>query len=116
MLYKTGEAEAYAIEVKAKAEAEGSMTRKADAWKDYGKPAMIAMMLKKIPLVAAEITHPMVDGKLSRITMVSDGTREGIGASAVTDEVVTIMNQLPSLVNSLTGVNLTNKMLSMESS
>ena len=40
-----GEAEAYAIEVKAKAEAE-QMAKKADAWKEYQEAALVDMMLK----------------------------------------------------------------------
>ena len=39
------EAEAYAIEVKAKAEAE-QMAKKADAWKEYQEAALVDMMLK----------------------------------------------------------------------
>ena len=38
-------AEAYAIEVKAKAEAE-QMAKKADAWKEYQEAALVDMMLK----------------------------------------------------------------------
>ena len=45
-----GEAEAYAIEAKAKAEAE-QMARKADAWKDYQEAAMVDMVLETIPKV-----------------------------------------------------------------
>merc|ERR1711971_918566 len=48
-----GEAEAYAIEVKAKAEAE-QMAKKADAWKEYQEAALVDMMLKVLPAVAAE--------------------------------------------------------------
>jgi hypothetical protein len=40
-----GEAEAYAIEVKAKAEAE-QMAKKADAWKEYKEAALVDMMLQ----------------------------------------------------------------------
>ncbi len=40
----TGEAEAFAIEAKAKAEAE-QMAKKADAWKEYKEAAIIDMML-----------------------------------------------------------------------
>ena len=45
-----GEAEAYAIEAKAKAEAE-QMAKKADAWKDYQDAAMIDMVLETLPKV-----------------------------------------------------------------
>ncbi len=45
-----GEAEAYAIEAKAKAEAE-QMAKKADAWRDYQDAAMVDMVLETIPKV-----------------------------------------------------------------
>ena len=45
-----GEAEAYAIEARAKAEAE-QMAKKADAWKDYQDAAMIDMVLETLPKV-----------------------------------------------------------------
>ena len=46
-----GDAEAYAIEAKAKAEAE-QMAKKADAWKDYQDAAMVDMVLETIPKVS----------------------------------------------------------------
>ena len=45
-----GEAEAYAIEAKAKAEAE-QMAKKADAWKEYREAAMVDMVLETMPKV-----------------------------------------------------------------
>jgi flotillin len=41
----SGEAEAFAIEAKAKAEAE-QMAKKADAWKEYKEAAIVDMMLQ----------------------------------------------------------------------
>ena len=45
-----GEAEAFAIEAKARAEAE-QMAKKADAWKDYQDAAMVDMVLETLPKV-----------------------------------------------------------------
>lgn len=45
-----GEAQAFAIEAKAKAEAE-QMAKKADAWKDYQEAAMVDMVLETLPKV-----------------------------------------------------------------
>ena len=53
-----GEAEAFAIEAKAKAEAE-MMGKKADAWEQYKDAAMIEMVLKMLPLLAAEVASKM---------------------------------------------------------
>ena len=50
LLQLKGEAEAFAIEEKAKAEAE-QMAKKADAWKDYQDAAMVDMVLDVLPKV-----------------------------------------------------------------
>merc|ERR1712179_767528 len=101
-----GEAEAYAIEVKAKAEAE-QMAKKADAWKEYKEAALVDMMLKVLPKVAAEVAGPI--SETNKITMVS--TCEGpIGASRVTNEVLDIMGSLPDTVKKMTGVDITTRM------
>ena len=47
-----GEAEAFAVEAKAKAEAE-QMTRKAEAWKQYEDAAVVDMVLDVLPKVLA---------------------------------------------------------------
>ena len=45
-----GDAEAFAIEAKAKAEAE-QMAKKADAWKDFQEAAMVDMVLETMPRI-----------------------------------------------------------------
>ena len=50
-----GEAEAFAIEAKAKAEAE-QMMKKADAWKEYQDAAMTDMVLDMLPKVCQILT------------------------------------------------------------
>merc|ERR1712236_55242 len=92
-----GEAEAYAIEVKAKAEAE----------KEYKEAALVDMMLKVLPKVAAEVAGPI--SETNKITMVSTGDGP-IGASRVTNEVLEIMGSLPDTVKKMTGVDITTRM------
>ena len=58
-----GDAEAFAIEAKAKAEAE-QMAHKADAWKDYQEAAMVDMILETIPKV---ILHNLLDFSVKNI-------------------------------------------------
>jgi len=101
-----GEAEAYAIEVKAKAEAE-QMAKKADAWKEYKEAALVDMMLKVLPQVAAEVSAPL--SQANKITMVSNGDGP-IGASRVTGEVLEIMGSLPETVKQMTGVDITKRL------
>merc|ERR1712080_10609 len=88
-----GEAEAYAIEMKAKAE----------AWGEYREAALVDMMLKVLPGVAAEVSQPL--SQMDKITMVSTGDGP-IGASKLTGEVLSIMSSIPDMVRDMTGVNI----------
>merc|ERR1719411_903697 len=101
-----GEAKAFAIEAKAKAEAE-QMAKKADAWNEYEKAALMDMMLKMLPKVAAEVAAPL--SKAKKITMISDSTSE-LGASKLTQEVLDIMNKIPDTVTKMTGVDISQQM------
>jgi len=51
-----GEAEAFAVEAKAKAEAE-QMARKADAWKQYEDAAVVDMVLEMLPKVSPALSE-----------------------------------------------------------
>merc|ERR1712018_312861 len=101
-----GDAKAFAVEAKAKAEAE-QMAKKADAWNEYGKAALMDMMLKMMPKVAAEIAAPL--SKAKKITMISDGQSD-IGASKLTQEVLQIMGAIPDTVTKMTGVDISKQM------
>lgn len=97
-----GEAQAFAIEAKAKAEAE-QMSKKAAAFKEYREAAMVDMLLNTLPKVAAEVAAPICQTK--KITMVASGDGE-IGAAKLTGEVLDIMAKVPTLVKSLTGIDM----------
>merc|ERR1712150_255364 len=101
-----GEAEAFAIEAKAKAEAE-QMAKKADAWNEYGKAAIVDMMLQTLPKVAAEVAEPLTQTK--KLTMVSDTSGE-IGAAKISEEVLSIMTKIPEVIQNMTGVNIKTTM------
>merc|ERR1719367_1246321 len=101
-----GDAKAFAVEAKAKAEAE-QMAKKADAWNEYGKAALMDMMLKMMPKVAAEIAAPL--SKANKVTMISDNQSD-IGASKLTGEVLSIMGAIPDTVHKMTGVNIAKQM------
>merc|ERR1711902_331347 len=103
-------AEAYAIEVKAKAEAE-QMNKKAEAFKEYKEAAMVDMMLKVLPQVAAEVSGPISQAK--KITMVATGDGP-VGANRMTGEVLDIMGSLPDTVKKMTGVDITSSMVKVQ--
>jgi flotillin len=83
------------------------MAKKADAWREYKEAAMVDMMLQTLPKVAAEVAAPLSQTK--KITMISDGSGE-IGAARVTGEVLDIMVNVPRMVKTMTGVDITNPM------
>ena len=88
------------------AEAE-AMQKKADAFKLYNDAAVAQMIIEKLPQLAAAIAAPLA--KTDRITIVSTGGSDGsgsAGASKITQDVATVMAQLPPIVESLAGVDL----------
>ena len=53
-----GEAEAFAVEAKGRAEAE-QMAKKAEAFKQYKEGAMVDLLLEKLPLVSLNTSTSM---------------------------------------------------------
>lgn len=72
-----GEAEAKAIEAKGKAEA-AAMRQKADAYKEYGKAAVMDMLVGVLPEVAKSVAEPL--GKIDKITIFGGGEGNTLGA------------------------------------
>uniref|UniRef100_A0A665VSJ4 Flotillin n=1 Tax=Echeneis naucrates TaxID=173247 RepID=A0A665VSJ4_ECHNA len=97
-----GEAEAFAVEAKGRADAE-QMAKKAEAFKQYKEGAMVDMLLEKLPLMAEEISKPLLSAQ--KVTMVSSGGSD-VGPAKLTGEVLEIMTKLPATVEKLTGVRI----------
>lgn len=97
-----GEAEAFAIGARARAEAE-QMAKKAEAFQMYQEAAQLDMLLEKLPQVAEEISGPLTSA--NKITLVSSGSGT-MGAAKVTGEVLDILSRLPESVERLTGVSI----------
>merc|ERR1712168_1286704 len=105
---KPAEAEKFRLEKIAEAEKQRVVLEaEADAWKEYKEAALVDMMLKVLPQVAAEVSAPM--SQANKITMVSTGDGP-IGASRVTGEVLEIMGSLPDTVKKMTGVDITARL------
>ncbi|MFI5166789.1 MAG: flotillin family protein [Thermoanaerobaculales bacterium] len=96
-LYGTSEAEA--ITAKGKAEAD-AMRQKAAAWKDYTDAALAEMVIKQLPELARAVSEPL--SKVDKIVMVGDAS----GTSKLTGQVAAVIAQLPTVVESLTGLKL----------
>ncbi|WCJ58886.1 SPFH domain-containing protein [Fontisphaera persica] len=96
-----GLAEAAVIEAQGKAQAE-AMRLKAESFKLYNEAAVIEMMVKVLPEVAARISEPL--SKTEKIVIINSGNGPGGGASKLTGDVTQIISQLPPVLESLTGI------------
>lgn len=94
-----GEANASAAQAMFIAEAEG-LEKKADAYERFGQAAILDMVVKILPQVAAEVAKP-----ISSIDSVNiyDG-----GVDRVSGNVPVVLKQTFDTIESATGVNLTN--------
>ncbi len=85
-----------------KAEAE-AMAAKAKSYSDYNEAAMSQMIIDKMPEIARAVSEPLT--KVDKVTLISnDGTT---GASKITQQVADVIGQVPSVIESLTGVDVT---------
>ncbi|MEQ8188048.1 MAG: SPFH domain-containing protein [Candidatus Eremiobacterota bacterium] len=100
-----GMAEAAVIEAQGKAEAE-AMQAKADAWRSYTEAAIIQMFIEKMPEIATAIAQPL--SKMEKIVVINQGGADGAGAHKVTQDITTIMSQVPPVLESLTGVKMSD--------
>ena len=94
---QSGIAEAKAIEMKGLAEAE-AMEKKAEAFEKYGQAAIVEMMSKVLPEVAANVAKP--------ISEIGNMTIYGGDASTVSGNVPTVMKQTMDMMTSVTGVDM----------
>lgn len=98
-----GLAEADAARAVGEAEAE-AMGAKAASWARYNEAAVAEMFVRILPELAEKVAAPL--GRTEKIVIINTGGDAGAGASRVTADVATILSQLPSVVESLTGVKL----------
>jgi len=95
-----GEQFRIAAEAKGKAEA---MLKKAEAWGKYTQAAVIEMYIKALPELAKAVAEPL--SKVDKIVVV--GGDKSLGTTRVTGQVAEILAQLPEVVKSLTGADIT---------
>jgi flotillin len=97
-----GQAAAEQIKLKGLAEAE-AMLKKAEAWGKYTQAAVIEMYIKALPELAKAVAEPL--SKVDKIVVV--GGDKSLGTTRVTGQVAEILAQLPEVVKSLTGADIT---------
>ncbi len=90
-----GEAEAAAMDVKAK------------AYRGYTEAALVDRLITSLPEVVAAVAAPL--SKIDKITLIStggEGEGSGMGMNRITADVVKVVAQVPALLESLSGVNV----------
>ena len=101
-----GEAEAKAIEAKGIAEAE-AMEKKAEAMKKYGQAAMMEMIVKALPEMAAAIAKPLET--IDKVTIIDGGNGEG-GVGQMGGYVPAVLAKTIETVKETTGLDITEIM------
>lgn len=106
------EGQAFKTEAEARARAEASrlegdaeaetMKKKAESYADYNQAAVYEMLISIMPELARAVSEPL--SKVDKIVMVDSGS--GSGASRVTKQVADVLAQLPTVIESLSGVDL----------
>jgi flotillin len=100
-----GLAEAEVIRQQGLSEAEATR-KKAEAWEQYTQAAVLQQILDKLPEMAAAISGPL--SQTDRIVVISSGENgSGSGASKITQDVTNIIAQVPTTIEALTGIDLT---------
>jgi flotillin len=97
-----GNSEAEAILAKGKAEAE-AMSKRADSFARYNQAATLQMIVERLPEIARAISEPMA--KIDKIVMVGS-SKDGGNATALPSQVASLVAQIPTVVESLTGVDI----------
>jgi flotillin len=95
-----GAAEAEVIRMKGLAEAE-AMRKKAESWSQYNEAAITELIVRVLPELARAVSEPL--SKTERIVVVNTDA-SGAGASRIPADVARVVAQLPTVVESLTGL------------
>jgi flotillin len=102
-----GEAEASIIFQKGEAEAK-AMNVKAEAYQGWTQAAIVDRLITNMADVVRAMSEPL--SKVDKITIVSTGGDDSIGASKLTGEATKIASQVPALFEALSGMNLKDLM------
>lgn len=101
-----GKAEAEAIAAKGLAEAE-AIDKKAEAMKKYGQAAMVEMVVKALPEMAAAIAKPLES--IDKVTIIDSGNGE-TGVSSMGGYVPAVLAKTIESVKETTGVDIADIM------
>src|SRR5947209_11120211 len=101
----TGEAEAEIIFKKGEAEAK-AMNVKAEAYQDYNQAAVIDTQSRSMPEIVKPLASPLAT--VDKITIVSTGNGNSAGMNKITGDVAAMAAQIPALFETLSGMQLSD--------
>jgi len=102
-----GDAEADIIFKKGDAEAR-AMNVKAEAFQEYNQAAVLDRLLVVLPDVVAALATPL--GKIDKITVISTGDGDAAGVNKITGDITKMAAQVPALFEALSGMPLSELM------
>jgi len=97
----TGEAEAEIIFKKGEAEAK-AMNVKAEAYQEYNQAAVIDKLIGNMPEIVKALASPLAN--VDKITIVSTGNGNAAGMNKITGDVAAMAAQIPALFETLSGM------------
>jgi flotillin len=106
-----GEAEASIIFQKGEAEAK-AMNVKAAAYQEWTQAAVVDRLITNMADVVRAMSEPL--SKVDRITIVSTGSDDNIGANKLTGEMTKIAAQVPALFEALSGMKMQDLMANVK--
>src|ERR1700732_3983988 len=93
IVFKKGEAEAKAMNVKA------------EAYQEYNQAAVVDRLFTNMPEIVKAIASPLQN--IDKVTIVSTGNGDAAGAYKLTGDVTKIAAQIPALFEALSGMKMT---------
>lgn len=102
-----GEAEAAIIFQKGEAEAK-AMNIKAEAYQEWSQAAVVDKLISNMAEVVRAMAEPL--NNVDKITIVSTGEGQGVGAHKLTGEMTQIAAQVPALFEALSGMKMSELM------
>src|SRR6202790_1694491 len=92
IIFKKGEAEAKAMNVKA------------EAFQEYNQAAVLDKLISGLPEVVRALSEPL--SKVDKVTIVSTGNGDAAGAYKLTGDITKIAAQVPALFEALSGMQM----------
>ena len=100
-----GEAEAEIIFKKGEAEAK-AMNVKAEAYQEWNQAAVVDKLMTQMPEIVRALAAPLAN--VDKITIVSTGDGDAAGAHQITGDLAAIAAQVPALFESLSGMQMSD--------